>query len=103
MPAKKNKIKCNYKESDFGRFCVGGHLARFISTTKNHYNYSSIAHDKDTPCPLCNTRSFIVDYKETPFSGNSRQRRIALRKKIKSVRAWAEKRANTNPNGAQHG
>lgn len=89
-------LGCNYEAPTFGAHypdgtCIDGYMWDLDSGDAD-----GLTHGGDEPCPWCNTHEYLY-WSGHQFSGNARQRRIALRKEIKKVRAWAELRSTFNP------
>lgn len=89
-------LGCNYHAPHFGAWypdacCIDGYLWDLDSGDGGMLDSGG-----DDPCPWCNTRAFI-EWRDHRPSGNARQRRIALRREVAKVRAWAERRSSFPP------
>lgn len=94
-------LGCNYHAPTFGaRYpdgtCIDGYMWDLDSGDGD-----MLTSGGDQPCPWCNTLEFLRWNNVTP-SGNARQRRAALRREVKTARAWAERRSSFPPGATQH-
>lgn len=91
-------LGCNYHAPTFGaRYpdgtCIDGYMWDLDSGDGDMLDSGG-----DQPCPWCNTLEFLR-WNGHNASGNAHQRRIALRREAKKVRAWAERRSSFPPSG----
>lgn len=97
MSAVHTRLGCNYHAPHFGaRYpdatCIDGYLWDLDSGSGD----GMLDSGGDDPCPWCNTREY-VEWLDARFSGNARQRRVAIRARTRAIRAWAAKRSSFDP------
>ncbi|MBN3851950.1 hypothetical protein G3N59_01030 [Paraburkholderia sp. Ac-20340] len=82
------KLGCSFEGPSFGAnypdgTCIDGYLWDLDSCDEPGGPLHS---GGDVPCPHCNTREYVVDYLDKRPTGNSRQRRAAIRMVIERVK-----------------
>jgi hypothetical protein len=81
-------MSCGYEGSHFGAYypdatCIDGYLWDMDSCDEPG---GGLHRGGDIGCPSCNTKQFL-EYQDVRLSGNSRQRRVEMRKLIRQIRA----------------
>jgi len=85
------KTKWKYQGKHFGApyidaICIDGYLWDLDSCEEAGGDLYS---GGDIGCPCCNTKEYLAYYDKDRHSGNSRQRRKAIRKLVKKIKQWA--------------
>lgn len=92
------QLGCNYEAPTFGASYPDGRCLDGYMWDLDACDGRLLIGGPEMACPYCNTREHIEDT-FVGFSGNSHQRRKAIRKKIKEIREWAHDRSSFPPDG----
>lgn len=90
-------LGCHYEAPTFGaRYPDGTCIDGFMWDLDSGDYESGLSSGGDMPCPWCNSAAY-VEWLDSRFSGNARQRRLARRFMERKVRVWAEARSSFPP------